>query len=498
MTFITFLLFILILYLIFKGILFKKSPISSSTIAIVFAIKFLAITASVNYLDHHPAFDLKGDHEAYLNDSYVLNAVFYQEPTTYFKLLTGLDDTDITKEKFLSHTKLWNNPYLAYNDCRTVIRIHSLVDFIAFGNAYFHLLLVNLLTIFSCLLLTKAFSKYIKKKTLLFLVLSLGIPTFFFYGGLVLKEHLLFFGMASFAYALSTNKLKSIYFWIGLFLLVTVKQYIFGIILFSYFIHLIFKQLKSNTSKLAALIIGCIIVLLSLFTPAGTKAVVIISNQQYAFDKVATEGIYLHDWKSKSRDFYYYLNIKDTALLKDYDENNFKLREDVVASKHSLPSNEFIDSVQLHKGEIFINGMIVPKNSGSYVKPHFIHYEKIRLLENIPSSIFYTLSQPTFLSPGSSAKYPIALETTLLFIVICLSFIYTLFYQRKMLIHPLVISFIFFILATASIVGVTTPVIGAMVRYRVPTFIAIVILSFILIDSIWKEKSPSSQEQVQE
>lgn len=497
LTIITFLLFTLTTYFIFKGRIFKNTSIPSSYIAIAFALKLLVIVAFVNYLNSHPEYDLKGDHESYLNDSNVLNSVYHKDPKAYFKLLLGLDNSDETREFYLINTRLWSNPYLEFNDCRTVIRVHSILDFLAFGNHYLHLLFVNFISIFSCILLVKAFSKHIQKSTLLFLILSLGIPTFFIYSGLVLKEYILIFGIACFLYAVSTRKLKSIYFWIGLFLLGSVKQYVLAILLVSLAIYFLFKYTKTTLLKGFALIGCCALVLIAFFSPIGTKAVRHISNQQYAFYRVAKEGIYLHE-ETKERGFYYYLDIKDTSLLKPYKEDFLQLKTDVIARKHHLSTNKFIDSITLYKDQIFFIAMIVPKNSGSYVEPYFIHYEKNKLFNHIPNTIFYTFSQPSFSAPGSKAKYPIVLETILISIFSILSFAYALFYHRRIISHPVVISLLFFILATAFIVGITTPVIGAMVRYRIPTFLATVIISFILIDSIWKRKSYSSQEQAQE
>src|SRR5690554_167779 len=97
LTIITFLLFILTTYLIFKGRIFKNTSIPSSYIAIAFALKLLVIVAFVNYLNSHSEYDLKRDHESYLNDSNVLNSVYHKDPKAYFKLLLGLDNSDETR-----------------------------------------------------------------------------------------------------------------------------------------------------------------------------------------------------------------------------------------------------------------------------------------------------------------------------------------------------------------------------------------------------------------
>lgn len=495
MTLITFLLFAVSVFLIYKGKIFKSTLVSSKLIAFVFAIKFLFIILFVSYLDKHKEFDLKGDHDYYLHDAKVLNNVFYQSPTTYFKLLSGLDNSEDTRDKYLSETRIWINPYLEYNDCRSVIRAHSIVDFIANGNPYFHLLLVNFLSVFSMLLLIKVVSKHVSATSTLFLVLSLAIPTIFIYGNLVMKEHFLIFGFSALLYGLSTKKLKSIYTWIGLLFLLSVKIYIFGILLLATMIYYSLKLVHKNVYKIGILTTYLTLLVMILFTPFGTKIVFHISKQQYDFDKVATKGLYLHDEALKSDSHYFYLNVEDTAYFKYQDDANVVLIQDLTIAKHKWLNNEFLDSIHHAKGHAFHLDMVVPKTSGSYVPPFFIHYDKVRLLKNIPSSIFYTLTQPTLNSPGSVAKYPIILETLSVLLLSFFSLGYALFYNRQKLFSAFSIAVLFFISVSAFLVGVTTPVIGAMVRYRVPTYFAIILLTFILINPIWQKKSHASREK---
>lgn len=498
MTLITFLLFAVSVFLIYKGKIFKSTLVSSKLIAFVFAFKFLFILSFVSYLDKHKEFDLKGDHDYYLYDAKILNNVFYQSPTTYFKLLFALDNSENTRDKYLSETSIWINPYLEYNDCRSVIRVHSVIDFIANGNPYFHLLLVNFLSVFSMLLLVKVVSKHVVATSTLFLVLSLAIPTIFIYGNLVMKEHFLIFGFSALLYGLSTKTFKSIYTWLGLLFLLSVKIYIFGILLLATMIYYSLKLVHKNICKIGVLIAYLALLVLVLFTSFGTKAVFHISKQQYDFDKVATKGLYLHDKTLKKDKHYFYLNVEDTVYFQYKDDANVILTKDLTLAKHSWLNNEFLDSVHYTKGHIFHLDMIVPKTSGSYVPPFFIHYGKMRMLKNIPSSITYTLTQPSFNSPGSIAKYPIILETLSVILLSIFSLGYALFYNRQKLFSAFSIAVLFFIFASAFLVGVTTPVIGAMVRYRVPTYFAIILLAFILINPIWKKKSHSSQAQPQE
>lgn len=486
--------FFCFVFLILKKKLFKLSNLSPSYVCSIFILKFILVSSFVFYLEKHPEYDLKGDHEYYLNDARVLNRVFYRDPVIYFKLLTGFDNSETTKEKYLTETRLWNNPTKKYNDCRTVARIHSVVVFVSAGNEYIHLLFATLLSTYTILLFFLAFSKYISNPNIFILFLGL-FPSLLIYGGLVMKEHLLFFGIASFLYGIRQQRLNSLHLWLGLFLLFTVKIYIFYAIALSVLFYFLIKSAKKYTSKVFIILSFILLLAGILFSSFGDNIVNRISNQQYAFRNVATKGIYLYDPADKNRSFFYYLNIKDTTFFRQTATHQLLLEQDIRALKVKQAGTQSTQPVLLKQNQLFDIAMIVRKASQSYVQPYYLNYDKKRLIVSIPSSIYHCLFQPDFKTPGSNAKYPAIAETLLMTTFAIFSLLYALGKHRKKFNDPLVISLLFFIFLSAFIVGITTPVVGAMVRYRIPTYIALVILSFILIDPIWKKKSHLSQEQ---
>jgi|GEM_PF-2957584 len=493
--FLTVTLFFCLIFLILSKKIFKSSSLSPGYVCGIFALKFILVSSFAFYLDKHPEYDLKGDHKYYLNDAKVLNRVFYSDPVAYFKLLTGLDNSNETREKYLSETMLWNNPTKKYNDCRAVSRIHSIVAFVSFGNEYIHLLLVALLSTYTILLFAATFSNYISASNIFIFFLGIGIPSFLFYGGLVMKEHLLFFGIASFLYGTKQRKLNSLHLWLGLFFLFTVKIYIFYALGLSILFYFFIKSAKKYTLKIFIILTFILLLTGTLFSSLGDNIVNRISNQQYAFRNIATKGLYLYEPADKNRSFFYYLDVQDTTFFRKTDTGQFRLEQDIQALKVKQSGTQSTQSVLLKQDHVFDVAMIVRKTTQSYVQPYYLNYDKKRLIVSIPSSIYHCLFQPDFKTPGSNAKYPAIAETLLMTTFAIFSLLYALGKHREKFNDPLVISLLFFIFLSAFIVGITTPVVGAMVRYRIPTYIALAILSFILIDPIWKKKSHLSQEQ---
>lgn len=489
------LLYLLLNFLIIKGHILRADFISSKLTAFLFSIKFIVVILFVSYFQNNQNYDLIGDHNSYWNDAIELRNVAKSSPSTYFKLLIGIDNTQETQQKYLADTKLWGNPYKTFNDCRTVIRIHSLLAFITWKEINIHLLFISLLSTWTILLIVQTFRTIVSNPKWLFITLSICLPSFWIYGNLIMKEHILFFGIAAFLWGIKSKNI--FYFLTGLILLLTIKIYIFFAVLVSiciYFTIAKYKSKRVNYTILSLVIIGGFVFL---FSSIGTKFTHLISNQQYAFSKVATQGIYLHDTLKNSRHYNYILPISDTIFLKSFDDNSLQLTKSVTAVKKSIPENQFIENSILEANQVLHIGMIVKKSSNSYIEPYYIDYDKFKLLKAIPRAISNCLFLPTIYSPGSNAKYPIILESTFVMGLFFISLLTALIKNRTQIKRPITVTLFIFVLVTAAIIGITTPVIGALVRYRIPTYIALVVISFILM-STWKTKSHLSQEQPQE
>lgn len=491
----TFVLFIVILTLILKFRIFKWSNIPDWLIATILSLKFAIIIAFVSVLNLFPQFDLKSDHTTFIKDSEVLANVFHEDKVEYFKLLTGIGATEEIQEKWLDETKLWFTPFTSFNDSRTVIRAHSLISVFPYQNEFTHLLIVTLISTLSLLFLVKTFEKKIVHRKIYFVFLSIGLPIFLIYGNLVLKEHILILGITLTCYGLSKKSVKSYHLWLGVFTLFFIKFYIFLALFISLVLYFILrlKKLKVKIVMGAIAIISFFLLFNSSFGDTITRK---ITLKQYAFRNVATQGLYLYDLKQ--RNHYYYLNIEDTIHFSKINSDQFEVMKDVdgfLIGDLNFPENKLF---HFKKGEIYDAAALVKTSSKSYIEPLYINNQKHKLITFIPHAVYRGFLVPTLGSPGSIAKIPALLEVFWVIGIFIASLIFSLRKESKKWKSPLVITLFFFAIITAYIVGISTPVIGAIVRYRIPAYIALATISFLLIDSSWKRKQPLSQEQPQE
>ena len=121
------------------------------------------------------------------------------------------------------------------------------------------------------------------------------------------------------------------------------------------------------------------------------------------------------------------------------------------------------------------------KQSYGFIALTPINNSPIQLLKNVPEALTNALFRPFLNDPGSWLKYPAVLETVFLF----LFFIYTLLRKKKLSQDEIAITIGIglFVLILLLTIGWVTPVLGAIVRYRIPAYIGILIISLVIVDS---------------
>lgn len=481
--------FISVQILILKGNIFKWSKLSNRLISIIFSLKFLIIAGFVYFLNQHPQYDLKHDHNNFIEDAQLLANVFHHDPIEYFKLLTGTETSEVVEKHWLNDTHLWFTSFEKYNDSRPIIRFHSIISLLPFQNEYLHLLVIVLISTLSTLLLVRAFHSVIHQQKIFFLFLSFGLPIYLIYGNLIQKEHVLILGLALTCYGLSMRKIKSYHLWLGVFFLLIVKFYV----LIAFILSLVlFCILRIRRKKLQAIAFGFSILsgVLIYSSSLTDKVAHLITTKQYAFKNVATKGLYLYE--PGRRDNYYYLAVADTIKFTKINSNQLQAKVDVKSKKIEDNAKTKAVDYQIKAGQIFDISMVVDKTSTTLIHSLPLNSQKQNLIVYLPEAIRRGLFTPTFFSPGSNAKIPAILEMMTVWLFFLFGCVYGFIHRPEKWKYPIGISLLFFVLLIGYLVGINTPIIGAIVRYRIPAYLAIIILSFILIDPLWKRKLSSS------
>jgi hypothetical protein len=114
-----------------------------------------------------------------------------------------------------------------------------------------------------------------------------------------------------------------------------------------------------------------------------------------------------------------------------------------------------------------------------------------QLIANIPEALFNASIRPLPNDPGSKLKYISMLEVWVLFAFL----MYAIVNRRKIISGEknIIVGLIIFALFLFVLIGWTTPVLGAITRYRFPAQLALVLVGLILIQpksiTLWKKQS---------
>ena len=448
------------------------------TIKTVIGILFLSI-----YLHPDTNNSVPSDTMRFLNEGKILNDVFYQSPYDYFKLLIGIKEHEELIHKYLMETFLWDSGnYTIVNDSRTVIRIHSLIHFISFGSAFIHNLFMCFIALMGVKHLFYAFNSYTKIKDSYFFLILILIPSLLFWTSGILKEPFLILGIGLLFRGLlnkgDSKKKKMFYTIIGIILLSAIKPYVL-FALIPGFIYAFLNLLIPNLKVIYKLILTFLVISISslILYKSTDKVAHYLSRKQFDFDHVGKGGIFI-DYNDSSLAYF---------EMRDYDKItvkrkknlltvNQKTRIKIISKRHQF--KDYYHIIKPSKKEL----TIVYNVGGalSYVETTPIHNSKTQLLKNIPEALTNVYLRPYISDPGSNLKYLSMLEMWGTFLLLIVSLIK----HRKLdeWNWNIIVAIGLFCISLALIIGWTTPVLGAIFRYRFPIIVAIILLATFIIE----------------
>ena len=458
---------------------FKVDSLPSYTFILAFILKFfVGYFFNVIHELTYGFGDLSHDGSVFMTEAQQLNAVFYKNPNAYFKFLFGIDDSEAAILKYIPKTSYWSAGDLSLiNDNKNVIRIHSIIQFFSFNQLYIHVSIICFLSLYGLKNLFEALKKLVSipEKTLFWLLFL--IPSTLFWTSSILKEPFLFLGFSLLLNALlSNNKLleKIIKLFIGIVLLIGFKPYILICIVLALISFLLYRYvLKFKIIYTIASSIVIVVLLSFIFPKQRITALNYLTRKQFDFVNLGKGGLHVQG----DTCFYYF---------QPHQYENLNIQKDVVLIK---PSEAFVmrfGSTQKPKKVYLIpTGKhwrihYFPIGCLSFIETTPINNSAIQLVKNIPEAILNSVVRPYPTDHGSNLKWFSILETCGIFIFMC----FALYKRRKLsdLEKSVVFSLFTFALLLFLLIGFTTPVLGATVRYRFPAQLAFIIIGLILID----------------
>lgn len=467
-------------YLIFKIKLEKYKFFNRKYLLSIFIIK-IAVGISLNFLySNYYKEKGKADIYKYYDDSKFIYNSLWENPQHFFQLISGYKNDDIDLNIYLDSTMNWkyqtsnfkeitNTSNITLSNHRTVTKFNALVRIFSFGNINIHVLFMSFISLLGCLLIFKAYYKFIDETNLkLFIPIVFLTPSVLVWSSGILKEGLIIFGFGVFIYAM-VNLSKNIYkyiFWIALsILLISFTKYYLVLIL----IPPTILYLTPFKSKILIVLKYSLFILSFLFVFNSFNSV-----STLLFEKIKTKR---SEQIRTSIGGFYYIQIN-----KDNFQRIVRFEEELnTIGSSSDPKNNslFLNAEKGLKYQVYDGGLnkeFLKTNSkyryyfldafnkaGSYYILPELNETTLGLTNSSFKALINVFSKPFNFLKGSLLLRLGSLENLIIICLICF-----LFFKRKLKISNLnlLLFNILFISLLYVVIGLTIPVIGGLVRYK--------------------------------
>jgi hypothetical protein len=460
---------------------FKDEVLSGSKLAIVFFLKALAVP--VMYLLYSKLYGgiENFDSGVFFHDAAELNRLALRYPMEYLKAMAGLQDDSAGSfffEQYTKNTFNWDNGrirILFYNDNRIVIRLHSIIHFFAFGSYFVHALFSCFLSYLGIFWIYRSLKSFFTgREFTLLCVLSL-FPALWIHTGALLKEGIAVFVMGAMMYTVfqfingkrtrGNLVLLFVLFYISLLL----KPYLllYSLLCFS----LLFLLQKTNITYKSLVFTAVLISSLCVFDLGvrfiKNKSLLEIAHmRQVVFSDAAKGGIFLIDSVKFIRIHY------DISLVTELPEKKgyYTIKKNVpyMYWEHTHQQDTFVCAKNIDTSSIYQLAYTMPESSSNLSYPK----ERKPLFFTVLDGFYYTLLHPLFFNARSIPQQLASFENLLLVFALVISFYGLLFSRRASLPS---IAFLCFALGECLLIAFTSPNTGAIVRYRSPAVVYILL-----------------------
>ena len=358
----------------------------------------------------------------FYDDSRALSAVFFSNTLDYFKIIIGYYEKEFLYDYFINMNH-WDNSYesVITNESRVVIKLSSIFNIIN-NNVYaVNVLLFTLIGFIGNILILKAIDRIHPMKHFFYVFWSIMLfPSIFLWTSGILKEPIIFFGLGLLFYGIGNyNHTKK-----------DLKKHILFIL-----IGLIIL-LKTKLYIFCCIVPSVVLLSLSLFFKKKASIISMI-----ALPIILVIISFLH-----------------------FSESNYDIINII-----SLKQQDFTNLATYNR-------------AGSYFELPKINNNFFNFIISLPLGLINGLFRPFPLDINKLIHLLPFLENTLIYG----AFAYVVYIKTKSQIQlhknavVLIFSAMSFIILLYTLIGLTTPVIGAMVRYKIPATLFLIFIIYIL------------------
>ena len=421
----------LFIFLINRLKFFRLANIPASWVKILFVLKVVAGCLLGIVYTYYYTDRTTADTFKFFDDSKILFQALFNSPKEFFGIF--FDFHSDTKECFdiCSQMTAWNNQDVLFNDNKTLVRLNVLFQFFSLGNYYVHVVFLNFFSFTGLIALFKLFQQFSNHKSRILFLLMMFLPSVIFWGSGLLKDGLLLFAL--------------------------------GLLLYT------FNNLVVNKYSAYSAIAFIMCLLLLMFTKLYVLFIII-------------PGLAAWFWARKDQGKKVVAKFITCYVI--YLLIGFNI--DKVSEKYDV-----VDIIYYKQQNFSILAGTSQAKSKIEIPP--IDATAWSLLANAPSAVLRVLVRPAVWESGSFFILMSAVENIFL---IALAIFCLLFPDKKKNKSLQLFCFsIFFVTCMYALIGLITPILGAMVRYKVPSLLFFIYIFISMLDTDkLKSKFPAIQK----
>lgn len=358
----------------------------------------------------------------YFDDSAHMFKALPARPTDYLRMVFGIgNDAPEFRTLYYKDMNNWVRHYESnlYNDAHTIIRFNALVRLISFGEFHVHTVVAAFLSLTGLIGVFRAFVKSLPGLERALMAVVFLLPSVLFWASGVIKESLLFFGIGLLVY--QVTRITEVRL-----------RWRDPLVVAFIVVMLFFLKFYVLLSLLPALV-------LLTWSRASKRPALI-------WKVVAVYGVFL------------LIGLNMQHIIPGFD----------ILGVLTMKQRDFV-------------GLAIEMRSGSFVMPPKLLLPDIGLfLSQAPYAAYITLFGPIVHAGGGALGLISAVENVgiILFLILCVSF-----HRRwQRMDHTMLLTVFLFVLVLSLVIGWTTPVMGAIVRYRTPLLPFLMIAGLLTLD----------------
>ncbi len=413
------------IFVIQKTKFFDIDGVSKRTICGIFILKIIFGLLIWALYTFYYAERSTADIYKYFDDSKVVFDIVKTNPIHFLNIFTGIGNNAPEFDRYYSAMHYWARKVDSniYNDSHTIIRFNSIIRFFSFGYYNMHTVFICFISLIGLTAIYKTFVTVLQDKKRELVVAVFLIPSVLLWGSGVLKEGLIFFALGLLIF--HTNQLfslKSIVICLLVGLLLALSKFYVWLAICPSLLFMIWTN--RNSSKLflkyavVIIVIGMIGLTIDRFTSIQNPLIT-LSQKQTEFNQLAVG------------------NLQD-------------------AYHKQIPV------------------------AGSAIKINRLEPTIFSLIKNSPQAFTNTFLRPYLWELKSPMMLVAGIENVVLlvFLLLCIIFSKSL----KEIPWRYVLFCISFVLIQFLIIGETTPILGAIARYKTPALPFLVIAFLFILD----------------